>query len=899
MARRLAADVRRRPRLRLQVEHGLDARHARRTSQHDPVHRRYHHDTAHLRPALRVHRELHPAALPRRGRARQGLAAREDARRPLAEVREPARALRATCGRIPARSSSSWAASSRRSRSGATSGALDWHLLEHAGARRRPGARARPEPRLPRRAGALGARLRPGRLPLARGERRCRERRSRSRAARRRRRARRSSASCNLSPVVRDATTASACRAAARWREVLNTDSAAYGGSGRRQPAAASTAEAVPWHGQPWLGRADAAAARRRSGSCRSTAELRWRSGRDGRSRSARPGTARARTSRSSPSTPSASSSACSTTTAPRRGIELQRAHRAQLARLPPGRRARPALRLPRPRPVRTRTRAPLQPGEAADRPVREGDRGRRPLGRGRRPPVRARRAEDADLVPDDEDDAAAIPKCVVIDPRVRLGGRPAARDAVARDGDLRGAREGLHEAPPGVREDLRGTYAGLASTRRSPTCARSASPRSSCSRSTTSPTRSSCTTAGSRTTGATRSIGYFAPHALYAATGTRGEQVHEFKGMVKALHRAGIEVILDVVYNHTAEGNHLGPMLSFRGIDNRALLPARARRPAPLHRLHRHRQLAQPGAPERAAADHGLAALLGDRVPRRRLPLRPRLGARARVLRRRPALGVLRRDPPGPGALAGEADRRAVGPRARAATRSATSRCSGRSGTTTTATRCATSGAGEANVGDVRVALHRLERPLPATTAARRPRRSTSSPPTTASRSPTSSPTTRSTTRRTSRTTATAPTTTARGTAASRGRPTTRRCSRCARASSGTSSRRCSSRRACRCCSAATSSAARRAATTTRGARTTRSPGSTGSAADAGELLEFTRRLIALRREPPGLPADALPRRQAGDGGAARTRGGSGPTAGGWRSATGERRRRASSASS
>ena len=63
--------------------------------------------------------------------------------------------------------------------------------------------------------------------------------------------------------------------------------------------------------------------------------------------------------------------------------------------------------------------------------------------------------------------------------------------------------------------------------------------------------------------------IGYVAPHALYAATGTRGAQVREFKGMVKALHRAGIEVILDVVYNHTAEGNHLGPMLSFKGVDN------------------------------------------------------------------------------------------------------------------------------------------------------------------------------------------------------------------------------------------------------------------------------------------------------------------------------------------
>jgi isoamylase len=63
--------------------------------------------------------------------------------------------------------------------------------------------------------------------------------------------------------------------------------------------------------------------------------------------------------------------------------------------------------------------------------------------------------------------------------------------------------------------------------------------------------------------------IGFFAPHNAYAAAGQRGEQVQEFKAMVRTLHEAGIEVILDVVYNHTAEGNHLGPTLSFRGIDN------------------------------------------------------------------------------------------------------------------------------------------------------------------------------------------------------------------------------------------------------------------------------------------------------------------------------------------
>ncbi|GGB93577.1 glycogen debranching protein GlgX [Cellulomonas carbonis] len=65
--------------------------------------------------------------------------------------------------------------------------------------------------------------------------------------------------------------------------------------------------------------------------------------------------------------------------------------------------------------------------------------------------------------------------------------------------------------------------------------------------------------------------IGFFAPHNGYASSPTAGAQVQEFKQMVKALHEADIEVILDVVYNHTAEGNHLGPTLSFRGIDNAA----------------------------------------------------------------------------------------------------------------------------------------------------------------------------------------------------------------------------------------------------------------------------------------------------------------------------------------
>ena len=133
---------------------------------------------------------------------------------------------------------------------------------------------------------------------------------------------------------------------------------------------------------------------------------------------------------------------------------------------------------------------------------------------------------------------------------------------------------------------------------------------------------------------------------------------------MVKALHRAGIEVILDVVYNHTAEGNHLGPMLSFRGVDNQSYYRLVPDNPRYYMDYTGTGNTLNPRASDGAAADHGLAAVLRARVPRRRLPLRPRLGARARVLRGRPPLGVLRHHPPGPDPVPGEADRRAVGRR-------------------------------------------------------------------------------------------------------------------------------------------------------------------------------------------------------------------------------------------
>ena len=121
----------------------------------------------------------------------------------------------------------------------------------------------------------------------------------------------------------------------------------------------------------------------------------------------------------------------------------------------------------------------------------------------------------------------------------------------------------------PGVRDDLRGTYAGLASdaaieylTGLGVTAVELLPIHHIAD-------ESFLLERGMRNYWGYSTIGYLAPHSEYAASGRRGEQVREFKGMVKALHRAGIEVILDVVYNHTAEGNHLGPMLSFKGVDN------------------------------------------------------------------------------------------------------------------------------------------------------------------------------------------------------------------------------------------------------------------------------------------------------------------------------------------
>ena len=243
---------------------------------------------------------------------------------------------------------------------------------------------------------------------------------------------------------------------------------------------------------------------------------------------------------------------------------------------------------------------------------------------RGRRP--------DASI---ERDSAPFMPKCRVIDPAFTWGReRPPAR-AVGPHHRLRNACARLHQAAPAVPENLRGTFAGLG-RKEVVDYIRSLGVTSV----ELLPIHTFVNDSYLLDKGLTNywgynTIGFFAPDPRYSAV--PDFVFAEFKEMVARLHDAGLEVILDVVYNHTAEGNERGPTLSFKGIDNASLLPAAARPAALLHQRHRHRQHAEPEPSARAADGHRQPALLGDRDARRRLPLRPRHhpGPRDRRLRR------------------------------------------------------------------------------------------------------------------------------------------------------------------------------------------------------------------------------------------------------------------------
>ena len=176
---------------------------------------------------------------------------------------------------------------------------------------------------------------------------------------------------------------------------------------------------------------------------------------------------------------------------------------------------------------------------------------------------------DNADLNLERRDSASGMPKCVVVNPyfdwQHDRPPRTPLSDSIIYELHVKGFSKLNHY----IRHDLRGTYAGLASPpalrylRQLGITAVELMPVHQFVHDKVLADR------GLRNYWGYNTLNYFSPDGQYSAGGDKGAQVAEFKAMVKALHREDIEVILDVVYNHTAEGNQLGPMLSFRGIDN------------------------------------------------------------------------------------------------------------------------------------------------------------------------------------------------------------------------------------------------------------------------------------------------------------------------------------------
>jgi glycogen operon protein len=176
---------------------------------------------------------------------------------------------------------------------------------------------------------------------------------------------------------------------------------------------------------------------------------------------------------------------------------------------------------------------------------------------------------DDADLTPNDSDSAPYVPRSVVVASTFDWGDDAAPNIAWHETTVYEAHVKGLTARHPTIPPEWRGTYAGLATPEVVEhlhllgVTAIELMPVHQFVHDQHLVER------GLRNYWGYNSIGFFAPHDEYSSSGGGGGQVDEFKSMVKCLHAEGIEVILDVVYNHTAEGNHLGPTLSFRGIDN------------------------------------------------------------------------------------------------------------------------------------------------------------------------------------------------------------------------------------------------------------------------------------------------------------------------------------------
>ncbi len=239
-------------------------------------------------------------------------------------------------------------------------------------------------------------------------------------------------------------------------------------------------------------------------------------------------------------------------------------------------------------------------------------------------PPVFPYKFDDPDQ-PDDSDSAPSVPRSVVVSPffdwRDDRHPRIPLNETVVYETHVRG----ISMRHPEVPEEIRGSYSGLAHpviidhlTRLGITAVELLPVHAFIH-------GNHLAQRGLRNYWGYDSVGFLAPHHEYARYDVPGAQVQEFKSMVRSLHSAGIEVILDVVYNHTAEGNHTGADALLQGDRQRRLLPAAPRRPPALQGLHGHRQQPQHAPSPRAPADHGQPPLLGDRHARRRIPLRPR----------------------------------------------------------------------------------------------------------------------------------------------------------------------------------------------------------------------------------------------------------------------------------
>lgn len=170
------------------------------------------------------------------------------------------------------------------------------------------------------------------------------------------------------------------------------------------------------------------------------------------------------------------------------------------------------------------------------------------------------------------EDSAEAVPKCVVVDTTFDWQGDEHPKTPWNQTIIYEVHLKGFTQQHPKVPKTIRGTYAGLghpAAIKHLKSIGITAVELMPIHHFHSAP--GYLASKGLSNYWGYDSLNYFAPHSSYSASGMNGEQVKEFKTMVRALHAAGIEVILDVVYNHTGEGNHMGPTLSFRGIDNAA----------------------------------------------------------------------------------------------------------------------------------------------------------------------------------------------------------------------------------------------------------------------------------------------------------------------------------------